>query len=340
MKKTFIHFQNLVVLVLGLLIIPISFSESENLESENLEFKNSVSENLASFEKENHILNFQSSLSFKRNNLSRLMSIEIPYAEIDFLYFFSDKNLLRLELDLSYKKGEWNYLLDEFFIHHKNIYSLDLDWGYFSYPVSYILKNEKIFLKNTLVHQALFPEDYKALGISVSQNKVASFSWKISLQSPLQLRETDSFHKIRLSPVFTTSLFYEEENKNVFLSYLHQNLFLEGGMRALGLGSDAFFRSFYMGFKGEFWRIERSQPSENLWAYYIFPYFQWKNISLGALFGRKDGSIKQDSYQVQEYLLKGDVALSKNLFLTLEWFKEVDSIVKQEEWILSLKTNF
>ncbi len=284
----------------------------------------------------------ESSLALIKNNLINSWSAEIPYTEMEFYYPFSKSNFIKMEIEFSYQKGDWAYAIDNFFVKQQNFTPFSFQFGYFSYPVSYVIENENLFSKKTLMHKTLFFEGDRAIGVMLEREVVPSFYWKTSLQSSSLQRGTDLIQKSDLYPIFTTSFIYEQFNKSFFASYFQQKFFLEGKIRSLGFGSDLFFdiKSLLLGFRGEFWGVKKSEPHQNSLTYYVFPYLKWKKWSFGFLFGRTESVLQKDQYFMEEYLFRGDFYFTKNLFFTVEWLKEQDAILKKKEWIFSLKTKF
>jgi len=313
-----------------------SFSFPESIDSQ-ARFINK--ENSAfSLSNLNYSFHFEGSLSVTRDQLLKFWNLHIPYIEAGISYPFSKSQNFKAELDLSYQKGHWIYSVDHLFIEKHFVFPLSMSWGYLPYPVSFVIETENLFSKKTLVHKSLFVEADRALGGLWQGVFNPSIYWKISLQSPFLKRETDLAYKRSLPIAWTASLFYKKDQKTFFTSYLKQDLFLEGQMQSIGAGSDVSYNLF--GFRGELWNIKKQQPNEYLWTYYLFPYLKWQKFFLGFFIGRVSGYLKTDSYFIEEYILKGEVHWTKHLYMTIEWLQEQDSIFKQQEWVISLKTKF
>ncbi len=288
---------------------------------------------------------WESSFASKKNSLlEQGWFFEIPYAEIQALWFFSKNSQLQTGFDISYKNQIWAYSVDDFFVQHDFVFvtPMSLRVGYFFYPVSWTEDQLKLFSKKNLIGKSLFSHRTRDLGLWLRGELKSPLYWQISWQSPLNKRETDSVKKWARQPVLTTSFILEKPEQKLFISYFQKNSFLGEKTRALGSGGNLSYkiRSFTLSFQGEFWAIKKSSPSRSVLTYSLFPSLKWNRLSVGAFLGMAHHQLFKDYSLIWEYILKADVQLTEHLSLRIEQFKEQGSIVREKAWACSLKTHF
>ena len=285
----------------------------------------------------------ESALTLSQNNLlesSKGWSVQIPYTEVSFDSHFSTNSSFKIQFDFSYFYGEWSYFLDELFVEHEKEQFIPVRFklGYFSYPLSYVEKNTGIFFSKTSIQKNLFPYGYKDAGISLSAKLGDRFFIEMSWQVDAKKRISSK----NLLSSLTTSFFYKNTNREVFLSYLQKDFFLKGDMKALGFGGDIFFlfESWNINLQGEFWNIRRSEPFQNILTYYLYPSLSWKILSFGLFFGGTQHRLQKDKSYVLEYILKGAIQLSDHVSFTIEKNKKWDSLILEDALAFSIKTAF
>ena len=107
-------------------------------------------------------------------------------------------------------------------------------------------------------------------------------------------------------------------------------------------GADLSYKisSWSLSLRSEFWDIKQDKPDQTLFTYYFFPSLRWDFVSVAVFFGGVHHYLQQDKNHTLEYILKAKFYLTESFFLTIEKFKEKDTVIKKEAWAFSLKTNF
>ena len=291
-------------------------------------------------------LSLENSFALQKNSLLKEpedWTLKIPYTEVHASYRFSGQSLFKMGFDVSYQNKDWAYSVDSLFVRHEWTAWIPLSFqaGWFFYPVSYFEENEKLFAKRPLAQKSLFPSGRdRGMGILLEGNVFGSFYLRGAVMAPEGAK--DIFRKTRTRPAFIGSFIYRKKDQNFFMSLLQKDFFLEGEETALGFGLDRTYKagSWLFGARGEFWDIKRSQPARVLFSYYLFPYLKWRFIFFGALFGGSHHYLKEDQSHAFEYILKGGVYATENLFFTVERIYEKDSLTQNNSWAFSLKTEF
>ena len=315
-----------------------SFVKKNNkLENKNTETKiESVTQNLS--------IELKSAISVIKNNLiekNYSWINSIPYIDMSINYKLSKNLLFQTSFDLSYAENKWAYEVKEIFIKYQWFKFLPADFllGHFEYPVLNFKKSSHKFSKKTLLEKNLFPEKSADMGALLKINFWGSFYLQLSSQLFTGKREL-LFPLNTTKNTWTARLAYGKKNQHITANYLKQNLFSKKQQQALGLSSDFsyLFYSLLLNLKGEFWKI--SQWPQDTLSYYIFPSVKWKRLTLSFLHGKAYYQSNSQTSESREYILKTDLHLTDELFVSLERIKESDSITKNSSWVFSLQSHF
>ena len=293
-------------------------------------------------------LDVKNSLLFQHNDLLKAQdnfSVSIPYTELDINYKLSEKLFFEVEFDLSYKNRSLGIKIDDLFFKYSEnslLIPFSLQWGKFR--MNYIKSNSKLFHKKTLTHEFLFPYGDRALGAGLEINLTDSLSVLTGWQAYHNKRETDGFQSLKPSSAISSYLLYKKNQKNLFVGYLQQSLFLEGELSAYGTGADLshFYKDWFFKFKTELWQIKTTEPSVDIISYYLFPYIKWNSlIGVGIVLGSSQESLLDNNQALQfESLIKLDLYFTQYSYFSIERIQEYSSIYKKNLWNFSIKSDF
>ena len=282
--------------------------------------------------------------------------LAFPSLEVSASYYFLEAFLFKLKTELSYKE-EWDFYIEDMYVGHSKF-----KVGYFSYPVSYTSRNSDFFSKKTFVQQSLFPMGRRGVGLLLNGGNWKSFNWKAGFQSTGLVEQSNEAF------VLNASLFYNEKNRQAFVSYFHKSSsqilvdYLHASFHmpksygrdypkiksfhSLGVGTDFSYEiksPFTFSFRGEFWLI-KTKEEETFLVSYIYPSLRWNYLSFGMLLGgvfdkTQDDDVKASFKDINlEYVLKGELYLTEEFTFRVERFKEQKQ--NKSSWAFSLFTNF